>query len=595
MTTGKLKFSLPVIGVLVGLCMPGTLLANTAEDQVWFVFSDTETPPGVGAAWEPVQVPDNWNVTHPDRGGNAWYRIRRHLDEPPSGMWAVLLEKINMNAAVFIGDHYLGDGGSFDEPITRNWISPLLFKVPPGLLQGGDNDIYIRIAAYPNDGGGLHIYHIGPENILKKRYRVVYAFYIVSSQIAFYVQIVFSMLLLLLWWYRKRDMKYFWLSAAGWAGSVFSVNMFIYDTFVPRDIWEAILQASIGWFIWFLLMFSHRFLGIRIPWLERSVSVYALGGASILFLVPSSAVVDSAAAWQSVLIVVSIYIFVMAIIQWWQKRDTDRLVWMIIYGGMLAVGVRDWLVYTLMGLSEYSVTFHFGTSGLVLLTSMILMRRFVQALNDVERLNTELQGKIGRIEAEEMKQQAVSDERSRIVRDLHDGLGNSLVSAMALSLDTRSSSPELQATLQDAMAEMRLIVDSATGAGFNTNKALMLVKERAESVMSAANIALKWDMQALSTHPLADEVAGMHMVRIVQEAITNAIKHARATEITVRAEARDRHVRVEVSDNGIGISNADANHGNGLENMRTRAGEINAMLEIVSDSPGTRIILTLPV
>jgi len=89
----------------------------------------------------------------------------------------------------------------------------------------------------------------------------------------------------------------------------------------------------------------------------------------------------------------------------------------------------------------------------------------------------------------------------------------------------------------------------------------------------------------------------LHLLRIVQEAIGNAIKHARATRIEVSLagpEASAAELRLTISDDGCGIDPGSGGSGRGLAHMRYRARALGAELCVSSDGSGTRVELRLP-
>jgi two-component system sensor histidine kinase UhpB len=81
--------------------------------------------------------------------------------------------------------------------------------------------------------------------------------------------------------------------------------------------------------------------------------------------------------------------------------------------------------------------------------------------------------------------------------------------------------------------------------------------------------------------------------RIVQEALSNVVKHARATQASVLLARRDGAVTVEVRDDGIGYA-ATAGDGMGIAGMRERVHAANGSFTIDSDGAGTRIAIRLP-
>ncbi len=94
--------------------------------------------------------------------------------------------------------------------------------------------------------------------------------------------------------------------------------------------------------------------------------------------------------------------------------------------------------------------------------------------------------------------------------------------------------------------------------------------------------------------PWLDQRHALHILRILQEAFANAVKHADASEISVATEHRDGAVCVRIADNGRGFDRTAPSRGRGLGNQARRAEGIGGRIEIVSGSGGTTTILTLP-
>jgi signal transduction histidine kinase len=93
---------------------------------------------------------------------------------------------------------------------------------------------------------------------------------------------------------------------------------------------------------------------------------------------------------------------------------------------------------------------------------------------------------------------------------------------------------------------------------------------------------------------ISDAAAGMHLFRIVQEALNNAIKHSHAKRIQVRLREMPDAILVCVSDDGQGFETAQV-AGMGRRTMRYRADAIGATLEVVSErGKGTTVSCTMP-
>ena len=86
------------------------------------------------------------------------------------------------------------------------------------------------------------------------------------------------------------------------------------------------------------------------------------------------------------------------------------------------------------------------------------------------------------------------------------------------------------------------------------------------------------------------------MLRVLQEALTNVVKHAQASHVSVRLARVAEGIRLDVEDDGRGFdARTPASHGRGLANMRARAERLDARLETCTQPGATRITLAVPV
>jgi hypothetical protein len=88
------------------------------------LHDNSDAPPPDAAAWTPQTFPDNWNQSRRGIGGTVWYRFDYRIDDPALA-YAVYLPRVSMNAAVYVNSLLIGTGGSFSEPVARNWNRPL--------------------------------------------------------------------------------------------------------------------------------------------------------------------------------------------------------------------------------------------------------------------------------------------------------------------------------------------------------------------------------------------------------------------------------------------------------------------------------------
>ena len=190
-------------------------------------------------------------------------------------------------------------------------------------------------------------------------------------------------------------------------------------------------------------------------------------------------------------------------------------------------------------------------------------------------------------------------ERQRLTRDMHDGLGSTLTSSLAAVERGLIAPAEVAELLRDCVDDLRSVIDSLESDEQDLVTLLAMLRFRLGRRLDAAGIALDWHMGELPTLEWLGPSEALQVMRVVQEALANAVKHARATRMRVEASHVDDTVRVCIADDGCGFDTASPAAGRGLRLLRQRAHGLGGTIEIRSqpDAPGsgTRISLHLPV
>jgi two-component system, NarL family, sensor kinase len=201
---------------------------------------------------------------------------------------------------------------------------------------------------------------------------------------------------------------------------------------------------------------------------------------------------------------------------------------------------------------------------------------------------------------------AREEERRRLRRDLHDGLGPQLAS-QALTIDAidrllardperaRALLQELKAQSQDAVQDIRRLVYELRPP---TLDEFGLVGALNEGAARASQNGLRISVKAPTSLPPLPAAVEVAVYRIAQEAITNVVRHAGATDCTVhlalRGAGQPPFLRLEVSDNGRGLP-AGLRAGVGFQSMRERAAELGGSCQIgASAAGGVSVIAEFP-
>ena len=196
-------------------------------------------------------------------------------------------------------------------------------------------------------------------------------------------------------------------------------------------------------------------------------------------------------------------------------------------------------------------------------------------------------------------------ERHSIGADLHDNLGQQLTAlelmctalkedaagqpAMAKRLDTMGK------MLREAIAQTRFLARGLVPVGDEPDALQIGLATLAERTHALGHVRCRF----VCPEPIAisDPVTAGHLYRIAQEAVNNAVKHARAKHVTIRLTRTDGTLALEISDDGVGLtkSRAGQRSGLGLGVMQHRAKAIGGELTITSKrGDGVTIRCTLP-
>lgn len=191
-------------------------------------------------------------------------------------------------------------------------------------------------------------------------------------------------------------------------------------------------------------------------------------------------------------------------------------------------------------------------------------------------------------------------ERRRIARDLHDTVGSQLVCAMALLDSNPHGGREVLSILERCMLDLRLLVDSMDADGESVTERLARLRHRVQPVLERRGIEMSWDVQDFDGPPQLQGHCAGHLVAIVQEALSNVLQHANASEVAVSVHylAASGSWYAEVSDNGGGIDpdqHDGLGTGSGIAGMHRRAQLAGGQLSFLPrQGGGTSVWVIVP-
>lgn len=178
----------------------------------------------------------------------------------------------------------------------------------------------------------------------------------------------------------------------------------------------------------------------------------------------------------------------------------------------------------------------------------------------------------------EIESKALEEERSRLTRDLHDGLSGQLLSLLLKARSGSITPGEVERELEDSLADLRLISTAMDSAGRDLGQAFEAFRLRVETQAANAGMALVWNSPAAGFSGSLDQRQLLSLLRVIQEAVTNALRHSDARVIELSIGEQDGRLTVVVGDDGKGLPPNSTGHGTGLRNMIQRCEQLGGRL-----------------
>ena len=477
------------------------------------------------------------------------------------------------------------------EKINRN--RPALFVVPPGTLGPRSVPLDIEVAAHPVEGLRLGPVWVGPEAALAEKHAV--RFWITASlpQAIFLTLCGLSIAFIYLAWARRKTM-YAWQSLATVSAAVFTSFFVISEPPLPITIWTWIWESAIRLYGFSTAIFLLGLVQVRALWFVIGNGVFTACCILALALAPTHRFTEVSELTHIISIIPALIFVVLFITNRNKLQASNTHALTALFALMIASGVSQ--LFTDSASAFGTVVSQSMPLLMLGLGSWTIMNQLVVTLHDYETLTDNLQARVDaksqELEAiyaelaEQRRVEALSEERERIMMDLHDGVGGQLVTALAYLEGGGEDPALLRSTLNACLADLSLTVDSLAAEG-SIPTLLGMLRSRLLPVFEARGVQLDWEVAAAPDLPEMSASNGLHVLRIVQEALTNTLKHAGATSVKVRIDAH----MIDICDNGRGLSASPRPGGVGLRGMMRRAEAIKARIAVEDTGQGTHIRL----
>lgn len=599
---------------LLALWHPAPALAQTVEPRQAEVLlsSAMEPPTEQDPAWRPTAVPDSQEQPV------AWYRIRFELPAQEAGSpWMLYLPYFYGGGRIWLNGEQVAAVLENSESLRVRWERPLLMPLPQTNLRVGPNVLLIRaVASHAPSSVKLPRLVLGPQADTQAQFdrrlfivRTLPLVTVVSCTVA-------GVFVLFIWLRRRQEVQYglFGVAAVLWA---LRTTTFVFDA-LPAELWplwRLMYHASTGGFIIVLALFAMSLAGWWRPRVALGLAAYGVAGPLLYLLAGSQAEEWVGRWWVLGLVPIGLSVAVISFFAAWQQRSLGTVLIALAVALAAAAGVHDYLVawsspllYVLSDNWPGHRVFllHHAANALLVVMGTLLTARFIRTLHEVEDANRTLEARVAERErqvaasyaqiAELQREQAMLDERQRIMQDLHDGLGSQLFTSLMRAERGALEPDATVGALRGAIDEMRVAIEALAGDDGDFRTAFGNFRFRWDQRLRDAGLASQWALDLPDAPLPVTPHDTLQVLRVLQEALTNTLKHARASQVRVTLRRESAALVLSVEDDGAGGVTAGEG-GRGLSNMRTRAARLGAELQVNLASPGhpgTRVLLRLP-
>jgi signal transduction histidine kinase len=575
------------------IILDGTHTFASGDDPAWtsLLFDDSK--------WHSIIVPGSWQSQgiKPVKG-LGWYRI--HFVAPPrleSNNVAVMLGRIGDADEVFLNGLKIGKEGIISSRYVEATKIERLYIIPPHLMRYGQpNLLAVRVMnTYLNGGFFDNNILLGDYNSLmieklnRERGNIIIEFCFFSCFVIFFIACMFFYFRGL----KEKEYIYFWIFITFYSSLFILGSITFYNTGAKSPLIQQIINTlstilPAGLILLLMSVYQEK--------LHLLTKIMIAG--FLIVAVANNVFYDYTvrkylyAAWKGLFIATALFLIIFAAKAYLRKAHESGPILLGITGLVLgfileSIGGVDLLQFTGFFLWDYSAGFF------MFCIMYSLAARFNRIKNQLVSASVKI------LDAHE-------DERKRLSRELHDGIGQSLLSMklkFKMLADTfgknkpvdRESFNELIEDISNTIEEVRSI-SSDLRPSFLENLSLTdALNWHARKAMDKSGIefSIKSEDKIEISTRLKDNI-----YRVYQEALSNIIRHSEASRVDITLRMRGKSLVLEIRDNGKGFDpllSEKHGAGLGLYTMRERIELLGGLFRIKSsDKIGTTMYIEVP-
>ncbi len=559
-------------------------------------------------AWKSIELPGKLCI---DDCRFSFKAYRYALPDSSTEPQMIYLPGFDGAAAVYLNGRLVGQSGSLQDPVADTNYQPQAYRLPSSAFAVSGNQLIVIVSSVLPRGGRLAPFVLNSAARIQPAYLPARALTVSVLPFLIGALVILGCCAMLLYFAGGRDRVYLWFALLTALCS--ARLMLVTSPEWPADpLWRhcqyliatsGVLVASTGFFSRLLGRPASLFdLSLMVLWLGASIAVVIAMNQDMNrpWLLANQVIGYSGVAVGA--FVLSRFLVIGHVLP--TRQQCMLLVLLMLGLGLLLHDVwfvlrRELLLFQLSNLA---------TAPLIGAFCLALAHRYSSHVNAVMSANDNLRQAVTETRQalsqsyEKLRaadhERTLADERSRLLQDMHDGVAGKL-SVLAQRLRSKTFGQEdASREIEESLIDLRLIIDSLDSAdGNDLTFAIGSLRSRSEPWLAANGVTSTWSIQALQALP-ASQTDCLNVCRIIQEALTNVLRHAHASHVEISLSAGSSDLEISVADNGRGMGSVSET-GRGLSIMRQRAEALGGSLSVASanaesNATGCVVQLTLP-
>lgn len=539
------------------------------------------------------KLPWKWDSEFRKQVGIAHFTIPFELNAAELSNFSSMGTGIGMSA-INMGNRYryrVNQGGwqgvGWDEVTTQYRSKPRWHVLPLAAMRVGVNTLELELRMQSANDAGLSIVELADIAASYAEYQHGNNIRHFGALVVVLISCLIGGLALVMW--RISSVKLFaWAGVAEILFGIRQMAIFVDYPPIATWVWNGFFASLFALYVGIICHVSCLLIGKDSLAISRINAIYMWLAVPVLMV--GYALGDHLfyRYWLVFMLLVSALHTVRMVWYTVQSKDVNLQMFTVASGVAMALGLYDFFMIQINPAGLGKLRLGTFTSLLFNVTlAVVIVRQFIAIQKESIR---------SRLDAGIQQEKAKNGERQRIMKELHDSVGSHLVGLLSL-IKGGAAQKDIESLTTDALQELRIAVDAIQPVNGNLAAVLATLRHRLQPRLDAMNLMLVWEVDDLPKLQTLTPQGIQNIQRILLEAFTNIMHHAKATVITVKASHffEQSLIKISVCDDGKGFNISELDSlGQGIRNMRSRAEALGAIIDFNQRLPsGTCINLSI--